>query len=57
MKENTLDLILDLNKIFLSLISYRPTKTHIWEYITSQNSCDVTTVFIYSHLNTRIQDK
>ena len=35
-------------------ISYQPIKTGVWQHITNQNSCDVTAVFPYSHLNTAI---
>ena len=43
-------------KIFLTHahISHQPIKTRVWQYITNQNSWDVTAVFTYSHLNTAI---
>ena len=45
-----------LKQIFLTHahISYQPIKTRVWQYITNQNSCDVTAVFPYFHLNTAI---
>ena len=54
MKENAGFLTSWLKKIFLihAHISYQPIKTSVWQYITNQNSCDITAVFPYSHLNT-----
>ena len=51
MKENSW-----LKEIFLihAHISCQPSKTHIWQHITNQNWCDVRAVFLYSHLNTAI---
>ena len=56
MKENTDFFTFWLKQIFLihGHISYQPIKTRVWQYITNQNSCDVTAVFPYSHLNTAI---
>ena len=39
-----------LKQIFLTHahISYQPIKTRVWQYITNQNSWDVTAVFTYN---------
>ena len=53
-------LILDWNKfswyslIFPTSQSKRASDNVIYQSITNQNSCDVTAVFTYSHLNTAI---
>ena len=45
-----------LKQIFLihRHISYHPIKTRVWQHITNQNICDVTSVCTYSYLNTAI---
>ena len=50
-KENADYLLLDQNR-FSPYVLIVPT--HIWQHITNQNSCHVTTMFTYSHLNTPI---
>ena len=53
-KENAVYLLLDRNMVFdTRAYSYLPIKRGIWQHITNQNSCDVTTLFTYSHLNTQ----
>ena len=56
MKENAGFFTFWLKQIFLTHahISYQPIKTCVWQYITNQDSWDVTAVFTYSHLNTAI---
>ena len=56
MKENADFFTFWLKQIFLTHahIPYQPIKMHVWQYITNQNSWDVTAVFTYSHLNTAI---
>ena len=56
MKENAGFLTSWLKQIFLTHahISYQPMKTRVWQYITNQNSGDVTAVFPYSHRNAAI---
>ena len=52
MKENAVYLLLDRNRFSWYALIFLTIKTRTWQHITNQNSCDVTTVFTYSHLNT-----
>ena len=55
MMENAVFLLLDSNRFSLYTLIFPTSQSkRASGYITNQNSCDVTAVFPYSHLNTAI---